>query len=264
MIRQINSSCVVIPIYKARLDGDELTSLKQAGKIFHNYEIFLVCPESLHISEYLHLLPKAQIARFDDNFFESIAGYNNLLLDTNFYRRFVQFSHMLIYQLDAYVFSDRLQDWSKRGYSYIGAPWYEYELSQLRSIRAIVPVSHKYPFLKWVRKLQGREYLVGNGGFSLRHIPIFMEICEEVSRIPALKLVVGKYNEDNFWSFIAPRIRADFIIPDWRTALSFAFEMNPGKAFEINDFTLPFGCHAWRKHDTNGFWMNVIGGNSGS
>ena len=30
---------------------------------------------------------------------------------------------MLIHQLDAFVFEDKLMDWVKRGFDYIGAPW---------------------------------------------------------------------------------------------------------------------------------------------
>jgi hypothetical protein len=33
-----------------------------------------------------------------------------------FYERFVAYDYMLIYQLDAYVFKDELDDWSAKGY----------------------------------------------------------------------------------------------------------------------------------------------------
>ena len=38
-----------------------------------------------------------------------------------------------------------------------------------------------------------------------------------------------------------------------RTLLRFAFDETPREAFELNDRQLPFGAHAWYKHD-RAFW----------
>lgn len=46
------------------------------------------------------------------------------MLEADFYRRFGKYKYMLIYQLDAFVFSDKLLDFCEMGYDYIGAPVY--------------------------------------------------------------------------------------------------------------------------------------------
>ena len=64
---------------------------------------------------------------------------------------------------------------------------------------------------------------------------------------------VNVQNNDIFWSYHAVKYLPDFKIPDWRTALRFAFEAAPRHCFELNGKELPFGCHAWPKFD-RGFW----------
>ncbi|MBL4883751.1 MAG: hypothetical protein JKY95_04320 [Planctomycetaceae bacterium] len=78
-----------------------------------------------------------------------------------------------------------------------------------------------------------------------------------------------KINEDRFWSEVVPVRFPWFQIPSPFEAVSFAFEVNPRKCFELNGSELPFGCHAWEKYDPD-FWTNFISdqyhtlGNTGS
>ena len=55
----------------------------------------------------------------DDKYFNSafVKAYKDTL-----YSRFEKYEYMLIYQLDAFVFSDRLMEFVEAGYDYIGAP----------------------------------------------------------------------------------------------------------------------------------------------
>ena len=64
-------------------------------------------------------------------------------------------------------------------------------------------------------------------------------------------------NEDGFWAFFAPTYNPIFRIPDTETALRFSFEINPRLCFEQVGGRLPFGCHAWEKHDPE-FWRRFI------
>jgi len=57
---------------------------------------------------------------------------------------------------------------------------------------------------------------------------------------------------DIFWSFHAVRYLPSFRVPDWRTGLRFAFENGPRDCFQLNDQTLPFGCHRWPEYRE--FW----------
>tara|TARA_B110000037_G_C16867071_1_gene402483 strand:- start:329 stop:544 length:216 start_codon:yes stop_codon:yes gene_type:complete len=56
-------------------------------------------------------------------------------------------------------------------------------------------------------------------------------------------------NEDHYWSFHAKHLDNLFTIPTAEEAVSFAFECNPKKMFELNNQELPFGIHAWEKYD---------------
>ncbi|MCK5681152.1 hypothetical protein KAI46_10130 [bacterium] len=50
-------------------------------------------------------------------------AYNKLLVFPGFWDAFPSFEYMLIAQLDAFVFRDNLDEWCRKGYAYIGAPW---------------------------------------------------------------------------------------------------------------------------------------------
>ena len=152
------------------------------------------------------------------------------MLSCEFYRRFEKYEYILIYQLDAFVFSDQMQYFCKLGYDYIGAPW-------LHGIFNYVDSSH---------------YLwnVGNGGLSLRKVPSFIRILEE--RKPLLGDQIK--NEDLYYSSI---VDEKFRIAPIDIALQFAFERQVKKCFELNKRQLPFGCHAWERYNLN-FWKLYI------
>lgn len=75
------------------------------------------------ISERFVSSPANHIVPFPDTYFKGIAGYNRLMMSPEFYETFAQWEYILIYQTDAWVFSDRLSEWCSKGYDYIGAPW---------------------------------------------------------------------------------------------------------------------------------------------
>ncbi len=45
------------------------------------------------------------------------------MLSPTFYDAFQAYRYVLIYQLDALVFSDRLTEWCEMDWDYVGAPW---------------------------------------------------------------------------------------------------------------------------------------------
>jgi hypothetical protein len=63
----------------------------------------------------------------------------------------------------------------------------------------------------------------------------------------------NKRNEDQFWSDQATKYYPAFRIASFETGLRFAFEVDPRRCYELNNQTLPFGCHAWHKYDRS-FW----------
>jgi hypothetical protein len=196
------------------------------------------------------------------------------MLSINIYLEFIFFDFILIYQLDSYVFKDELALWCNSGYDYIGAPWINRENNNF-----II------------------ERFAGNGGFSLRRVSAFKETLEInksivlnpiqiikeysrqgvflfISKIPLILARIFGYKnntkyfiesnikkEDLFWANIAPIINKKFKVIKGIDAIGFAFEKYPYFLFKLNNNKLPFGCHAWTKHDSS-FWGKFIPLNS--
>ena len=219
-------AAIVIPVYKVSLSETEKISLLQVCRILGCYDIYYAAPEKLS-AEYLKNLP---VERFADSFFKGIAGYNRLMLSTDFYKRFESYKYILVYQLDAFVFSDCLKDFCNLGYDYIGAPW-----------------------LTGMRKREADIYVyanVGNGGFSLRNIQNTIRLLDGNRE----DLKDYSDNEDKFFSF---HNSAFFRVAPVSVALTFAFERQVRQSFELNGRKLPFGCHAWERYDYD-FWQPYI------
>ena len=126
----MNKAVVLIPIYKTNLNNNENRSLEQCFRILSpKHKIIFFASENLQTSFYEEFCLKNNITfeveRFEDKYFEDVRGYNALMKNENFYKRFLNYDYMLIYQLDAYVFKDELLYWCDKGYDYIGAPWFE-------------------------------------------------------------------------------------------------------------------------------------------
>lgn len=235
----MEKSAVVIPVYKENLNKTELASLNQTGKILNNFPVILVMPDDLNAASYLKVIPDAKIERFARKYFGSIKGYNSLLLSKAFYQRFNQYKYILLTQLDVWVFEDQFQKWIDKDYDYIGAPWLE-----------LPPKQKAINLLPMGQMMLGK---VGNGGFSLRKISSHIRIAGKLSWISW----VFRKNEDFFWSIIVPDIYKSYKIPSLNEALYFAFELAPERAYEMTDHTLPFGVHAWEKHNP-AFWKRFI------
>ena len=206
------------------------------------------------------------------------------MISSLFYETFKAYKYLLIYQLDSYVFRDELPQWGKKGYAYIGAPWFE---------------NDNY----------GKMYLkdVGNGGFSFRDTRKSLKVLKQlrykevferykyfnwkglIPKIPQLLIqlhrnrntaskleMTFKGHEDDFWCRAAPIhlknfncnsrilsiiyhmvIKNDFPTPPPEEALKFSFEVNPRTLFDLNNKCLPFGCHAWEKKETSSFGKTI-------
>jgi hypothetical protein len=234
--------CVVVPIYKPVLNEYEKVSLAQMKKVLHKHPVKIVAPNSLRLSSKELELEKFSIERFEDSFFSGIQGYNRLMLSSEFYQRFLEYKYILIYQLDAFVFRDELEYWCNQNYDYIGAPWicfswYEQKDTMTRFHRVLKKIGIT------------NKSIVGNGGFSLRKVSRFYLYAKIFRKIA----VSWPYNEDMFWGLGMTFLGNFFKVPELKTALKFSFEGCPSKAYEENNYNLPFGCHAWEKYDIS-FW----------
>ena len=172
---------IVIPVYKTSLSETEQVSLEQVRRILRSYPICFAIPNSL--SPVGSFMEGARIEQFDDCYFVSKNSYSEMMLSTDFYRRFTDYEYMLLYQLDAFVFSDRLAYFCSSGYDYIGAP-----------------------MRRWEKNWKDIDCTVGNGGFSLRKISSAIRVLSEKKKIFARMPESWKENqfllwEDLFFSF---------------------------------------------------------------
>jgi hypothetical protein len=146
---------------------------------------------------------------------------------------------MLLYQLDAWVFRDELEYWCDKDYDLIGAPWFE----------GYGNADEDSPFIE----------PSANGGFSLRRIPKFIAVLSELETRWwgfYYKKKFNKGHEDTRIVKYFPRISRDFKIAPASEAMRFSFETLPHRLYkEIGG--LPFGCHAFERHNWN-FWKDHI------
>jgi len=244
-----------------RLTEDENISLRHLEHFLGRYDRYLVAPK-VHPLE----LPGFNPMRFDSKFFGSTEAHTRLMLSDTFYRAFAEYEFILIYHLDALVFSDDLQYWCSQGLDYVGAPWL---------------TDHRNP--------ERGFKLVGNGGFSLRRVEAFRGVLgskkythrpadywrrnygEEPPATKALNFPkrwlkhLNRFNgprwhasrfelfEDLFWSRYAVHYRPDFRAATVEQGLRFAFECAPRYCFQQAGQRLPFGAHAWARYD-RAFW----------
>jgi hypothetical protein len=246
---------------RAELTPDEQISLRHLLHYLGRYDKYLVVPEKLAID-----IPGFGVERFDGRYFGSTAANTRLMLSTSFYERFADYEYILIYHLDALVFSDQLERWCQEAFDYIGPPWL---------VTADTP---------WVK-----ESGVGNGGFSLRKVASCLQVLQSsqqairpdeyrhkvsasysgprkwlhlpysylkhLNRFNNIQRKVAHYkkNEDRFWGTWASQYQQSFKVASVETALRFAFEAAPRESFERIGRQMPFGCHAWPRYD-RAFW----------
>ncbi len=234
---------VLVPIYKVTLEPFEQYSLDVSIATLAAQRILFIGPQGLDLAWYMARYPGVGFVPFDPVHFQSIPGYNRLLLSAAFYQRFAEHEHMLILQTDAIVLRDELAWWCAQAFDYVGAPWPDgvelfvnlgrFEGDRGRRVRA----------------------MVGNGGLSLRriakHIALLQEFPEAVDYFQR-----SGSSEDLFFSLMGT-LSADFVIPNEITASRFAMELKPAMYFAANGGRAPMGGHAWWKYDL-AFWRQLL------
>lgn len=225
-------AAIVIPVYKPELTWWEKISLKQVFRVLGKYTIFFAVPQDRDLP-FTHIFPYAHIKEFPRHYFDGIAGYNKLMLSTEFYDSFCEYKYVLIHQLDALVFSDRLKEFVHLDYDYIGAPWFFWYCIVMNN--------------KPVR------LHVGNGGFSLRKV----EKCSWLLEKYAHEAHTWSVGEDAFWGYYG-KLDRDFKRADVKTARDFSFEAYPQRMWQRNGYKMPFGCHGWHRYGKE-FYSSITG-----
>lgn len=264
-----------MPIYRSALTNDEEVSLKSIRRHLSGHGICFVAPRALDLSTIIR--QGESIERFDDNFFSNITGYNRLLTSVCFYMRFVDYSHILVCQLDCLIFHDDLSEWIRKGYDFVGAPWFKGFTESatkklwrvgngglsLRNVKSHIKVlksrtikNYIYPHHGWIHPDHSDHH--AERGLYRRMIPWYRRF-NPLSEWISIEEAISSYsqNEDYFWSQEAPKFNPKFKVPSAEDALSFAFENHPFWCYEKTGKKLPFGCHAWARYD-RAFWESII------
>lgn len=257
---------VIVPMPVGRPPTpDEEISLRHLTEYLGKYDTFFIGPPGASSPR-----PGIEVVTFPRKYFGSARAHARLQLSEEFYERFLGYTHILMYHLDALAFSDRLDEWCATDLDFVGAPW--------------LPCADS----PWVRRAR-----VGNGGFALMKVESFLRVirsarrsvdpdeywatfCAERPRHVQMLNLPRKYlkrlrafnnvrwelrwwpyrkygNSDYFWADEAVKYCPGFKVASVDTGLRFAFEVAPRWCFERNGHQLPFGCHAWARYD-RAFW----------
>jgi hypothetical protein len=240
----IPSLAIVIPIYKAEFDMEEQRLVDRMFGVFAKRELTFGGPNDLDVSYYKKRYPSANLITFQSSYFESVQGYNRLLLSKAFYEAFDDKEFMLISQPDVYVFRDELDTWLQKPYDYIGAPWPS-------------GFSVKVNIGRFANEAGGTllTAFVGNGGFSLRRIRQCIRLIEHDKEVVDWFSASGS-NEDLFFSFIGG-MTPGILFPNPVEASLFAMEQDPPYFYNLNEGVIPMAAHAYRKYSPE-FWRPYV------
>ena len=221
-----NKKCVVvIPAYRQDPKFLEKESLKQVVTILGSkYELVLVCPTALNIDTYNKIADyDFSVLRCNSDFFKSQKTYSDLCEMWQFYNAFSEYEFMLIYQLDAWIFEDKIDYFIEKGYDYIGAP-----------------------HLITNEKMLGEN---GNGGFCLRRIKPFLEVTKKTD-----------FTKHTRWledCAFTKELKDNFNLAPIELCREFSFQEIPHVQYERNGNRLPMGCHAFMRFN-EAFWKQHI------
>jgi hypothetical protein len=261
---------VVIPgSTRAELSPDERVSYRHLTAFLGSYDRFLVVPRGLPLR-----LDGCTHLEFSPKYFGSMAAYNRLTYLPEFYRTFAEYKYILMYHLDALVFCDDLIRWCDTDMDFIGAPWLPcpdlpwvkepgvgnggFALMKVQTMLRVLENRYAADPLSYWKDLASRNlsrfmgpFEATSGERSTRHTPV----ARAWRRIQATE--TNRVLNDVFWGLHAKKYVPGFQVPEWTTALRFAFEAAPRRCFEMTGRTLPFGCHAWARYDRE-FWTPYL------
>lgn len=223
------SCAVVIPVYKkfSSLTKFEKASITNTIEVLGgSHELILLCGLSFDCIEYKFGFDyEFSYVKCSDEYFKSQKSYSDLCEEWRLYDFFREKGHeyILICQPDAWVFEDRIDYFAGLGFDYIGA---------VHMLRA-----------------DGTNGRVGNGGFSLRKVGKFADVCKETD---FSKFGFYLYEDCAF----SMKLNNKLNIADVGTGLDFGWQEQPQAAFKKVG-KLPFGCHNPMKNNWY-FWRNYI------
>jgi hypothetical protein len=259
---------VVIPIHRSTLNEYERISLRRTFSVLTDHAISLLVPISrkLAIQEAVkELLPtgvETQWHVVEDEDLASHHAYNQLMLKEEFYQHYNDYSHLLICQLDVYVFEERLLEWCRQPYDYIGAPLYLPNAPHgpeglfcigvggfsLRRIQPAMEMLHANPIV-----FRTRDFLEILKPFNYKARTLFLtrflrcrfnDGCHLAASSNQLSKYLG-VNEDSVFAKYLPRYTNSFRVADLDAALRFCIDKHVKLDLAALGGALPFAAHAW-------------------
>ena len=257
--------CVAVPIYKSRLNPFEEVGFRRLFEVLGSYPILGLMPRGFQFEPPAGTGGKLRRVEFDARYFADGESYSQLICSRVFYDALAEFGHVLLHQLDCYVFRDELMEWCGKGYDFIGAPIFEgffpKDPAQVGSF-------------------------VGNGGFSLRRVETFRKVLRsrknyrpqrpfwrrtslteplKMAKRVAMELGVcngvasctREHGEDIFWSRYARHFWPEFRVAPVEEGLRFSWDYAPRHCHALAGGKIPFGCHSWERYDLE-FWREFI------
>lgn len=262
MEKEKATTLVVIPIYCSQLPTIEAEALENNLKKLAELPIVFLRPASLDISQLRSLYPQVGEVVVSDCWLGSrgITGYNEMMLSPDFYRLFSAYDFILICHTDAWVFRNDVAFWTSLPYDHVAAPWPQKIIYNFLPMRLLCrAIKYLCGYKGLIR--QDSFGRVGNGGFSLRRVQAFIDVCErERSQINDFLQHNGQgmnngifYNEDVYFAIVASQLRT----PSQCKALAFAFDNKPSLAWRLNKKQLPMAIHGFKKTINIDFWQRA-------
>lgn len=236
--------CIIIPIYKERLNKFEQLSIRLVKQKLALYDTYFITYHTLDMRGYREF-SNIKVNFFPKKYFKNALSYNRLLLNPHFYRCFEDYTYMLIVQTDALVLgeADQLEKFMAMHYDYWGARWREpVEICAWDILeKTKKKIMAKCP--KVIRRcltISPQMCYVGNGGLSLRNIDRTIALLDE----KRMQAWCWLDNEDKFFAYYGLKNSVGYRIAPSDQVDEFSLEgMIKQKLGEVD----PFGVHGWEK-----------------
>lgn len=260
----LNDVVIVIPYYKDTINNYEKISWQSLLKYYPDIPKVVVMPRGVNSPVSHESILKTEY--LDPSYFRSVSTTNKYYLNKQFYKRFITYKYILLFELDCLIVKDELNYWLSQNFSYIGAPTVKKSLLDRKN-----------------RKPNKLKYFC-NGGFSLRKVHDFINVLDSQSInllnnytwrellkvwkiIKFTRLLYKSYkskklaqyfarnyyqHEDVFWSYFAKLFSKDFKNADSKNLTYLAqFAIDTGPQFvrsKIN-YGHPFAYHKLYAYD---------------
>ena len=254
----------VVPVYRAPADRFERESFERTCKRFGEgifNALCIVTHEGVDLTEYESIAKKAgvnfEVRHFPKEKFGSIHGYNLLMLDPSFYKKFMEYEYMLICQLDAMILGHDLDRWLRGGYDYIGgpifAPGYNGKADFatvgnggfcLRKISSMVRALGGDGPLTWKEIFSIRRPY--DPKFTLKKKILYTTMVAASGRSAWLRGMLSHWvMEDTYFSYALKSTPWELKVPSALEASEFAIDLGPEFWYKANGGILPFGAHKY-------------------